>query len=204
VRGIAKVIELALLKNHLNRRQSPDIFPICSAKTTILIQTVMKATVFLSFVILFACGGSLSDEQRKQMREKMEMNKIVRVTEVEITEAAFAEGRRIIKTVEDLKSDSGELDSFLRINEGRVRFIHPGQTNMRDMERQLIEAYLADESNSPYDDVQKVRNKEGDFDSLLYTKPVTKKSADGSERFEGVWSIWLSKRALVLAIGRNK
>lgn len=164
----------------------------------------MKTTVLLGFLILFGCGGSLSDEQRKQMREKMEMNKIVRVTEVEITEAAFAEGREIIKTLEGLKGDSAKLDSFLEINKGRIRFIQPGHTNARELEQQLIEAYLADESGSQQDNVQKVRNRSGDFDSLLYTKPVTKKLGDGTEQLEGVWNIWLPKKELVLEIGKNK
>lgn len=164
----------------------------------------MKTTVLLGFLILFGCGGSLSDEQRKQMREKMEMNRIVRVTEVEITEAAFAEGRGIIKTLEGLKGDSAKLDSFLEINNGRIRFIQPGQTNARELEQQLIEAYLADESGSQQDNVQKARNHSGDFDSLLYTKPVTKKLGDGTEQLEGVWNIWLPKRELVLEIGKNK
>ena len=164
----------------------------------------MKSTVFFGLLILFGCGGSLSDEQRKQMREKMEMNKIVRVTEVEIIEAAFAEGREIIKTLGGLKGDSVKLDSFLKVNEGRVRFIQPGQSNARELEQQLIEAYLAAESGSQQDNVQKVRNRAGDFDSLLYTKPVTEKMADGTDRLEGVWNIWLPKRKLVLEIGKNR
>jgi hypothetical protein len=164
----------------------------------------MKVIVVLVLLILFGCGGSLSDEQRKEMREKMEMNKIVRVTEVEITEAAFAEGREIIQTLEDFKGDSAKLDSFLKINNGRVHFIRPGQANARELEHQLIEAYLADESGSQQDNVQKFRNDEGDFDTLLYTKPVTRKLQDGSEQLDGVWNIWLPKKELVLQLGKKK
>jgi len=170
----------------------------------LMIQTRLNTTVLIVLFIFAGCGGSLSDEQRKQMKEKMEMNKIVRVTEVEITEAAFAEGREIIKAIEDFKGDSAKLDSFLRINVGRVRFIQPGRSNARALEQQLVDAYLADESGLQQDNVQKVRNDQGDFDSLLYTKPVTKKMPDGSEQLEGVWNIWLPKKELVLEIGRNR
>jgi hypothetical protein len=164
----------------------------------------MKITVVLLLLILFGCGGSLSDEQRKQMREKMEENKIVRVTEIEITEAAFAKGRAAIRTLESLENDSIKLDSFLEINSGRIRYIQPGKSNARALEQQLIDAYLADESGSVQDNVQKLRNSHGDFDSLLYTRPVTKKLPDGSEQLEGVWNIWLPKKELIVEIGKNK
>lgn len=182
-----------------------DIFPIlrlervCNPKR-------MKTPIGL-FIFLFlvsACGGSLTDEQRKEMREKMEMNKIVRVTEVEIMEAAFEKGRNTIETLEKLKGDSAKMDSFLRINGGRIRFMKPGQRSARALEQQLMDAYLADESGSRQDNVQKRRNEVGDFDSLLYTKPVTNKLPDGSAELMGVWNIWLSKKDLVLEAGKLK
>lgn len=158
----------------------------------------------MALMLLIGCGGSLSDEQRKEMREKMELNKIVRVTEVEITEAAFAEGRDLMKTVESFGDDSVRLDSFLKTNKGRVRFIQPGHATATALEQQLVDAYLADESGLQQDNVQKVRNDDGGFDTLLYTKPFTRKLPDGSERLEGVWNVMLPKRDLVLKIGKNK
>jgi hypothetical protein len=96
------------------------------------------------------------------------------------------------------------MDSFLRIYQGSIRFIIPGTTNARDLEQQLIDAYLADESGSHQDNVQKLRNESGDFDSLLYTKPVINRMPDGSEALEGVWNMWLSKKDLVLEAGKGK
>lgn len=164
----------------------------------------MKLSAVILVFILVGCGGSLSDEQRKQMREKMEMNRIVRVTDAEIMEAAFAEGRSIVAILDNLKPDAARLDSFVEINGGRIRFVEPGASNARALEQQLIEAYLADESGSMQDNVQEKRNAQGDYDSLLYTRPVTKKRSDGSEQLEGVWNIWLSKKELILGIGKNK
>jgi hypothetical protein len=164
----------------------------------------MKIVVMLLFFILVSCGGSLSDEQRKAMREKMEENKIVRVTEVEIMEAAFANGRQTIQILETLEGNSMKLDSFLKRNHGRIQYLKPGDPGAGALERQLLDAYLADHSGTLQDNVQKARNSRGDFDSLLYTKPVTRKLADGSQKLDGVWNVWLPKKALVLDIGSHK
>ena len=158
----------------------------------------------VSLTFVMACGGSLSDEQRRQMREKMEENKILQITEVEITEAAFAQGREIVETLDSLGKDSARLDAFINRQGGKIRFITPDASNARLLEKQLIDAYLADTSGSFQDNVQKLRTSGGDFDSLLYTKPITKKLPDGSDELEGVWNIWLPKKDLVLAIGRTK
>lgn len=151
-----------------------------------------------------SCGGSLSDEQRKEMKKKMEMNKIVRVTEVEIMEAALTKGRNLMEALEELEKDSARLDSFVRIHDGRIRFIVPGAPGARDLERQLLEAYLADKSGSLQDNVQKLRNESGDFDSVLYTKPVIRTTAQGKDELHGVWNLWLSKKDLVLEASKHK
>ena len=164
----------------------------------------MRIKVILFLSVICGCSGSLSDEQRKQMRERMEMNRIVRVTEVEITEAAFSEGRSIVTTLDSLKTDSARVDSFLKINDGRIRYITLGTANVRSIERQLLEAYLADQTGTMQDNVQKVRNDEGDFDTLLYTHPVVGKLSDGREQLDGVWSIWLPKKQLVLKISKGR
>ena len=164
----------------------------------------MKISALLFVFLLFGCGGSLTDEQRKQMKENMELNKIVRVTDIEITEAAFAKGRETLGIIESFKGDSTRIDSLLKINNGRVRYIRPGVSNALELEQQLVDAYLADESGSFQDNVQKVRNADGDFDSLLYSKPDVTKLPDGADQLNGVWNIWLIKKELVLEIGKTK
>lgn len=156
------------------------------------------------FFILISCGGSLPDEQRKQMREKMEENRILRVTEAEIMEAAFTEGRSTVAKLDSLDSDSLRLKSFLDENQGRIHFLKPGSPTAHMLEKQLIDAYLADASGTFQDNVQEVRNQGGDSDTLLYTKPVTRKLSDGREELLGVWNIWLPKRELILEIGRTR
>jgi hypothetical protein len=164
----------------------------------------MKPLLIVITLVLFSCGGSLSDEQRKQMIEKMEENKIVRVTEVEITEAAFEEGRTLVRKLDSLRHDSAALKGFIQDQSASIRFLVPGQTTGHLLEQQLIDAYLADPTGSSQDNVQKVRKDQGDFDTLLYTKPVLKKLADGSDELIGVWNIWLPKKELVRQIGKSR
>jgi hypothetical protein len=173
---------------------------ICEAQKA----SVMRLLSFVLFFIVVACGGSLSDEQRKEMRQRMEESKILRVTEAEITEAAFAQGRETVAKLDSLGADSSMLKSFIAQHEGRIRFVTPESSDSHLLERQLIDAYLADPSGNFQDNVQKVRNSQADFDTLLYTKPVTRKLAEGREELVGVWNIWLPKKDLVLEIGKHK
>jgi hypothetical protein len=164
----------------------------------------MKYWLIALAVILFSCGGSLSDEQRKKIREDMEAHKIMRVTDAQITEEAFSKGRSIIKTLEGFGRDSAKIDSLLNSSKGRIHWLAPGSSNAVELEKQLIDAYIASEGGSVQDNVQKIRNKDGESDSLLYTKPIVKKLPDGVEKLEGVWNIWLSKKELILAMGKEK
>ena len=138
------------------------------------------------------------------MHQKMQENQIVRVTEVEITEAAFAEGRRIVRALDSLRSNATALDAFKKRTPAEIRFITTQLAVTRPLEKQLLQAYLAGGADAADDNVQKVRNNEGGFDSLLYTKPVMTKLPDGKDTLEGVWSIWLGKKQLVMDVGQRK
>jgi hypothetical protein len=162
----------------------------------------MKKYGIILLVLLIACEGKLTDEQRKKMREQMELHKIKRVTDPEIAEAAFAKGRALIDVLEKMDNDSVRIDSMITASHGRIRWIVPGKSNALALEQQLVDAYIADESGSLQDNVQDVRHGQEKTDSLLYTKPVVTKLADGSERLEGVWNIWLSRKELILAMDK--
>jgi len=162
----------------------------------------MKKYWILALAALLACEGKLSDEQRKRMREQMELQKIKRVTETEITEAAYARGRSLIALIEKCQGDSAKIDSLIDLHHGTIRWIVPGKTNATELERQLVDAYLAAESGSFQDNIQRVRNGAVQTDSILYSKPVMTTLADGSERLDGVWNIWLSQKQLILAMDK--
>lgn len=162
--------------------------------------------ILIPLVILFvlaACGGTLSDEQRKKMKEQMELHKIRKVSEAEITEAAFSRGRQLAATLEGFHGDSLKIDSLNRTEGGRIHWMVPGKTTALALEQQLIDAYLASPDAPLQDNVQKIRNPAGDSDSILYSKPVVTKAADGTERLLGVWNIWLSQKQLILAMKKK-
>lgn len=133
----------------------------------------------------------------------MASSKIKKITDAEITEAAFAQGRKIIKLIAALQGDSIKIDSLIRAENGKVKWIVPGAANAVDLEQQLIDAYIAAESGALQDNVQKIRNTKGESDSVLYTKPVVKKQSNGTDKLEGVWNIWLSKKQLILSMDRE-
>jgi hypothetical protein len=163
----------------------------------------MRYFLFILILTISACGGSLSDEQRKKIREEIESSKIRRVSEADITEAAFARGRAIVKTIETFSNDSLRIDSLLAAEKGKVRWIVPGQGTAHATEQQLIDAYLSAEAGGQQDNIQKIRTGAMESDSLLYSKPVITQLPDGSDRLDGVWNIWLSKKQLILSMGKK-
>ena len=55
----------------------------------------MEKLVFVTILLLMACGGSLSDEQRKKLHEGMESQKIIKLSDSEIVTASLDQGRAI-------------------------------------------------------------------------------------------------------------
>jgi hypothetical protein len=163
----------------------------------------MKYRLVIVSVVLCACGGSLSDEQRKSMREQMELHEIKRVTDAEITEAAFAKGRELTNILFSFGKDSTRIDSLTKAEKGSIHWVVPGTSNALALEQQMIEAYIAAENGALLDDVQKIRNASGESDSILYTKPVVTKLPDGRDKLEGVWNIWLSRKQLILSMDKK-
>lgn len=153
----------------------------------------------LCLLLLASCGRPLTDEQRKEIREQMALRTIKRVTESEIASAALSKGREMVAQLEQMKGDSAGTDSLIRLYQGRVRWIIPGKTPVVALEQLVVEAYLAADSGALSDNIQKLRNAQGESDSLLYTYPVIIRSeGEAAEQLAGIWSIWLSKKELIL------
>jgi hypothetical protein len=155
-----------------------------------------KSLIFLT-AVLCGCGGSLSDEQRKQMREASEQQAIVKVSEAEIMDAAFAKGRNVIERLKKSNPDTGMVSVEENV---RVHWLAPGKARGLEIEQQLIEAYLTSMlSGVPLqDNVQPIGE-----DSLLYTNPVVTTRADSSIEIKGTWNIWMSKRAVIMSMNKN-
>jgi hypothetical protein len=150
--------------------------------------------MLLSFAIL-GCGGSLSEEQRKQMREARELQAIRKVSEAEITEAAFRLGREITA---GLRADSpGLVNTSLPV---LVQWVEAGSSAGSELEQMVIDAYLNSfMMGEPLaDNVQRLGS-----DSLLYSRPVVVEQDNGVMEVKGVWNVRMSRKQLVLAMDKE-
>lgn len=157
----------------------------------------MKKLFISSLLVITACGGSLSDEQRKQMREASEQQAIVKVTDAEIMEAAFAKGRSVMS---QLKVNNPDTSKVATQEVVEIHWLGADKTHGLEIEQQLIDAYLNSLlSGTPLqDNVQKIGT-----DTLLYTNPVVLTRADSSIEIRGTWNIWIAKKELILAMNKR-
>ncbi|MDH4058138.1 MAG: hypothetical protein OEU76_05210 [Cyclobacteriaceae bacterium] len=154
----------------------------------------MKYLLFLLAVILFACQGKLTDEQKKEMREGMEASRIKKISEAEIIDAAFLWGRDIVRQL-DNKYDTQSMRSLEDALHVRIYPLQTGDSVLREIEQQLIEAYTSTENVSLADNVQKISD-----DSLLYTFPVMDTLPDRSVAFRFALGILMPKKEVILSM----
>lgn len=159
----------------------------------------MRVIFIFSLSVLCACGGSLSSEQRKKMRENMEAKSIKKISEADLTEAALDYGRSLTKIIESRdKSLSNRkfLDSLEKSFGVQILSMHPTDSFLRGVEKQIIEAYTSGSNLSGIgDNLQKMGS-----DSLLYTKPLMIERPDGSLEFNTALAIRIPKRQVILSI----
>lgn len=153
---------------------------------------MQKYGLFL-LLVMMACGGSLTDEQRRELREGQAKQEIKKVTQAEIMEQAFATGRKLIETI---GKDSTAIARLALQYHADIRFIKPGQSTALVIEQQLIEAYLMSiVEGGTADNVQKIPG-----DSMLYTFPVADTLADGAVSVQGMWSVHMAVKDLILSM----
>lgn len=140
----------------------------------------------------------MSDEQRKQMMEARELQRIQKISEAEIMDLAFVKGREVLADLPP--AESAHVDSLGKILEVRIHWLAPGASNALTIEQQLIEAYINSviEGTPLQDNVQKIGT-----DSLLYTKAVVITRPDSSVEVKGTWNIWMSKKQLILGMEKK-
>lgn len=157
----------------------------------------MKNLCFcLAAMLLAACGGSLSDEQRKQIRENMEDGEIKRITESAMTAAAYELGRSLIAELTAKGLDNQPvIDSLEQQYNIRIVTLQPSDSLMLAVEQQIIEAYTAETTVPLTDNIQKLG-----ADSLLYTKPVMTTLPDGAVKFERAIGIHMPRKTIVRSI----
>lgn len=167
----------------------------------------MKKICLLPLLLSFACGGTLSDDQRKKVRQEMENSKIVRVTEAEIMTAALQTGNDAMAAIADRGYSPELVDSLEKAFNVKINWAVPGSANAVAIEQELINAYITGiTEGTAQENVQRLYRSESnrEFDSLLYSKPRVIRNADGSERLEGIWNIYLAKSDVVKEVSRSK
>jgi protein involved in temperature-dependent protein secretion len=157
----------------------------------------MQRIWILALAASIGCGGNLSDEQRRQLRESREQQTIVKVSEADLLAAAFEQGRALGGVLQQGAYVEAQLDSIETANNVVIRWLELSESNAKEIEKQIIEAYLAAiTSGRPLtDNVQRVGK-----DSILYTLPMSSYRSDSILHIEGVWNIWMSTKQIVLGM----
>ena len=151
----------------------------------------------LLILVLSACSGKLTDEQRKRLHEGMATQDIRRVTDVELQQAAMDSGKNVMDAVVRLDvslKQKSKIDSLASAHKVRIIALTPSGVGLSEIEKQLVEAYVTSGVASQPDNLQKLG------DSLLYTRPVFKKGADGTQQFDYAIGIKMSTKVLVLSL----
>ena len=159
-------------------------------------------TYFLIVPLIVGCSG-LSDQQAnsQKIKEGMRDHEIKRVTQDQIINAAYDQGRQLLGFVEQQSVDMGywntpagikALDSTNRATGHMgIRLISSKETalDLSAEESALFEAYEYSIANSqPVS--ENVQSTDGDF--ILFTAPS---AVDGT--FAGMWSFRLAKKTLI-------
>ena len=159
----------------------------------------MKYLIIPVFLLIISCNGRLTDEQKKKIRNEMEEGQIKRISEAEITEAAFNYGRAISNVVESRDQnleDKALIDSLENVYGVQILSMQTGDSELREIDRKVIEAYTSGgDVGALSDNVQKQGR-----DSILYTKPLMRTLADGSTEFTKALGIRMPKRQVVMSI----
>ena len=159
----------------------------------------MKYVTLLSLLVLICCNGKLTDEQKRKIREEREESKIKKIAEADMTEAAFAFGRKITDIIErkDNTLSNRKLIDSIEIAFGvEIISMQPTDSTLRAIETQIIEAYMSAESGITLsDNIQKMGK-----DSILYTKPLMRELPDGSVVFSKALGLRIAKREIIRTI----
>jgi len=166
----------------------------------------MKNSCIILLVLLTGCGGSLSDEQRKKLREGMDQQQIVKVSDAEIIATALDQGQVIFNDLKKIQFNKTKIDSLEKAHNVRITLLVPGASNALAIEQELIDAYINGlATGSVQENIQKVwtDTERTAYDSILYTQPKLNKRSDGVEELEGIWNIYMAKKDVVLNFGKQ-
>ena len=159
----------------------------------------MRLLLYFLPLLLCSCGGSLSSEQRKKIRENMEAKSLRKISDADLIEAAFTYGRSITKIIEARDKNLTNrkfLDSLEKKFGVQILSMQPSDSLLRGIEKKIIEAYTSGTDLVGIgDNLQKMGN-----DSLLYTKPLMNEHPDGSLEFSKALALRIPKKQVILSM----
>jgi len=153
----------------------------------------------LLFVLVCACGGKLTQEERAKLHEGMASQDIRRVTDAELMGAALSLGGEIIRDVEQTDKfllNKEKIDSLAAARSVVIYSLRSDSAPLGEIEKQLVEAYVAAAATGTAgDNLQKLG-----ADSVLFTRPVFRLHPDGSQEFSHAIGLRMSTRTIVLTM----
>ncbi len=159
----------------------------------------MKYVVLISALMAFGCNGKLTDEQKRKIKEERADSQLKKITEAEITEAAFVYGRSLAQVIEQNDKSlltKSVIDSLEAAYSVEIIELKTNDSTLRAIEKRVIEAYVGGgDATALSDNIQKTTG-----DSILYTKPLMLQQADGSVLFSKALGIRMSKKQVVRSI----
>jgi len=156
---------------------------------------MIKIACCLSIAILLtACGGELTKEQKSRIRESMEDGQIRRVSPADLTVAAYALGRKVTgKFAEDQYLQDSTLVQTVSSAFGVSVFTLKEGVKTSERALQVLEAYRQTEDASDLEDnVQKLGK-----DTILYTLPVSFDRPDGSRVFSHAIAVSMPVKSII-------
>lgn len=159
----------------------------------------MRKLAWVVILISVACGGKLTQEEREKLHDGMATQDIRRVTEAELQGAAYKYLTAVISDVEKIDkylNKKRQLDSLAAARKVSIFSLTPDGKALREIEKKLIEAYLAGtDAGTAGDNLQAIGT-----DSLLFTRPVFSLHPDGSQQFSHAIGIRIAKKTIVLSL----
>ena len=153
---------------------------------------------FLLILLSTGCGGSLSNEQREEMKEARSKQEIRKVSEAELIEEAIKLGRELVEKAKPVADETDKLGTLAKTNNARIKLVEVGSKNALEIEKQIIDAYVVGIAVSDFpENVQMIGE-----DSLLYSQPVVEHLPEGAVQIKGIWSITFSKKDIVLSMSQ--
>ncbi len=156
----------------------------------------MNRIISIVLIFLCGCGGSLTEEQRQKAKKDMQDHAIKKISEAQITEAAFTMGRKLTSMLENKLSKKSIIDSLENQYKSKIVLLSSTEKSIGTKEKEVLEAYQMGSGKAELtDNIQKIG-----LDTILYTKPIMKELPDGSLQFSYAIGIKLPKREVVLSV----